>query len=522
MMVALMVAGVSISLGVTAMVASSIAHRDSGVDRQRTVSIAAAEAGIDATVDAIRRAAKADFENSLPCKWPAPTPANPDPKADAGTHPDVTTVSAKVTYYQGTIPLACPITTPGVRPTRAEVTSTAETNALGNGSTRGRRAMTAVVALTPPFPPPTSKMTHAFFSHSSVNLTNQLKIIGGGTILYSNGDFTCNSDSDINGAIHAQGNVSIQNKCKTGAVWAGLNASAGSGDVPEIRGDLTAGSPTGDIDFFNNPVIVRGRTTAGRAVKNRTRATLEGGYVEGTPVGPPPRTGLLAVPDTTVWNEANKPAYQPKDWRDLYKENARANSGDENGNLCDVRGQVYSIGHAGLVTPASPTIIDTRTYCPTSIAFNGVKITLRSDVVMYAKAFTGAASNGKFFEVTTDPPTAQFKLRIVIPSPTTNPPTETATCGPSIDNTNITFLGDAVRMGNARADGTSNVITLLYTQQKISLHNTFSMTGTVHACKVYQNSSTAITYADVGPPQTGLTTGDPYTVNVRSKYETKS
>ncbi len=538
MMVALLVAGICISLGVTAMVTSSIAQRDSGVDRQRSAAIAAAEAGVDTAVAAIRAQLKYNTEN-------ATAPCGTDPIV-AESYPDLINVSVTIEYQVSGSFVCKPPS--GSVVTAARITSVAEAaSTLAGGSTKARRVMKADVKLTPPALPAGSQMIYAVHGEQGLKLTNGLKVVGADSKVYTNGDFSCNEYSNIEGDVYVKGAALIENRCKLGSVWAngtvqvkgGSNAPAPDGgpNYPQVMRELK--SATGDVNFWNNPAKVFGRVTVKGRVLNKAAAMLPAGFDEcGTtppstvapcPTGPgaPPAAAMPAIPDTTSWDEPGKTPYQKPSWAQVVKASTTANGGNPNGDPCEIRGESYSVGTAGLKLPTTPSILDTRTSCSgnafPALLFSGVKLILRSDTVIYAKSVKAEAANGKTFLVTTEPPDKKFKLRVVVPSPTTTPPQPTITCPPASSTPvkDMEFNSQDAQIGVPLADGSFNVQALFYTPNLVQINNTFSMNGSIYACAVNQNSTTTISYADVGPPQTGTLTGKPYTVDLRSKYEAK-
>ncbi len=127
----------------------------------------------------------------------------------------------------------------------------------------------------------------------------------------------------------------------------------------------------------------------------------------------------------------------------------------------------------------------------------------------------------RFLDVVTDPPDRTFKLRIVAPSPTTTPPQSTVMCPTNITNApiDIEFNGQDARLGQPLPGGGTNVHVLLYTPNQVRTTNTFTMTGSIYACRYASDSATTITYADAGPPQTTTVVGQQYALAVLGKYE---
>ncbi|MBA3232355.1 MAG: hypothetical protein H0T17_00160, partial [Propionibacteriales bacterium] len=116
LVIAMMVMGVVISLSILVVTVAISPNQASGRDRQRTVTLNAAESGVDA--------AYAEIQSSgvtLPCTWPA-----------SGTQavkaaPDQATARATITYYKAD---GSPL---GHCPTAADVGSSAPATAVVDG-----------------------------------------------------------------------------------------------------------------------------------------------------------------------------------------------------------------------------------------------------------------------------------------------------------------------------------------------------------------------------------------------------
>lgn len=141
-----------------------VTQRDSGVDRQRSVAVSAAEAGIDAVYAALQSSGA-----TLPCRWPT------SGSLDAmGT--DATQVVATITYYRADgSQITCSGGTISEQPFKADITSTADTIALGGGSTRGTRTMQAQVNLHAAY---SNALTDAIFSNGDLRFANYSTLTG--------------------------------------------------------------------------------------------------------------------------------------------------------------------------------------------------------------------------------------------------------------------------------------------------------------------------------------------------------
>ncbi len=223
LIVAMMVMAIAagLSLLVTSLAISQ--NRSSGVDRQRTIAVGAAEGGIDATYSAIQSSAL-----NLPCRWPATGSAN------AKAFPDPTQVVATVQYYAtaGGPPLPCVagVLPAGATPTSALITSTATTPTLASNTSRGVRTMQASVNLVPIRGEGLSK---AVFGESTIIASNRSDVNGGPKAnLYTNGSFICSNNQNYQGSIIApRGSISLDGCSVLGDAWARDNVTASNGTI---------------------------------------------------------------------------------------------------------------------------------------------------------------------------------------------------------------------------------------------------------------------------------------------------
>jgi hypothetical protein len=164
------------------------------VDRKRTQSIAAAEAGIDLTLQTMSGTV-------LPC-----TVAN-----SLGTGPTQSSYSVTVTYYNSAgSALTCTNGVgPSATPASAELASTGTTNATGYGD----RLMHAFVKITPTL---TGGFDKAIFADSFLTFNNNTTIQGNGANnadLYTNSTYTCTNNQFIYGDVYSQGDITASNTC---------------------------------------------------------------------------------------------------------------------------------------------------------------------------------------------------------------------------------------------------------------------------------------------------------------------
>jgi len=222
LLIALMVMMLAASLGAVVVKVAINTNADSGVDRQRTVSINAAEAGIDSTYASIEGSG-----TSLPCVWPA------SGSYDVGAVPDPTAVTVGITYYDSSgATLSCSggILPASVTPAHALIDSTAQLPRLANAARSATRHMQSYVTLTPVLG---RGLTKAVFGQSTIVASNQASVnngTAGDGNLYTNGNFTCSNQQSYQGSVIAPtGYIKLSNSCSVaGDVWAKTSIDTGS------------------------------------------------------------------------------------------------------------------------------------------------------------------------------------------------------------------------------------------------------------------------------------------------------
>lgn len=218
-----MAIGAALSLVVTSLAVSQ--NRSSGVDRQRTVAVAAAESGIDATYATIQSSGM-----QLPCRWPTTGTAS------VRAYPDPTSVVATVTYYHtaggAALPCSGGVLASGTPPTSALIVSTGSTPALAGRTTGGTRTMQASVNLVPISGAGFSK---AIFGESTIIASNHSTVsgsTGSNANLYTNGNFVCSNNQNYHGGVIApRGSISLAGCSVDGDVWARDGVSASNATV---------------------------------------------------------------------------------------------------------------------------------------------------------------------------------------------------------------------------------------------------------------------------------------------------
>ena len=258
LIVAMMVMMLAASLCAVVVKVAIDTNAESGVDRQRTVSINAAEAGLDATYATIEGAG-----TSLPCVWPAPSigtypvHANPDP----------TQVSVAITYYDAAgdnlnVKYGCSggaLPPSGIpandAPTSALIDSKAVLPQLANAPGTATRYMQSSVNLTPIRG---KGLTNAIFGQQTIFTSNKVTVYRGNGgddgNLYTNGNFACTNNESFQGSILAPtGSVTLGSSCSfTGDVWAANSVTSNNGYSGTIGGRVIAS--TGNISLVGGTV----------------------------------------------------------------------------------------------------------------------------------------------------------------------------------------------------------------------------------------------------------------------------
>jgi hypothetical protein len=258
----------------------------SGVDRQHTVAIAAAESGIDSVL-----ARMADVTANLAV---TPFPCNPQlPTQEVWSYPDKVNVAVTVVYKVAATPVtippaadlevACPAS--NQTPKSATVTAVATlTRAVGTAAAESR-TMQATVTITPPTSSTTTPPTlnHAVFGNASVSLNNAftLKESAAGAKdadVHSNGPTACTNGNTVDGDVTSQLDIFFNNTCRVrGNVWA--KGSISTSNALRIEGDAIAAGSSGTTISTGN-----GGTIDGHAMTNGDIAVVNGGTIGGSAV----------------------------------------------------------------------------------------------------------------------------------------------------------------------------------------------------------------------------------------------
>jgi hypothetical protein len=279
LLLSVMTAAFALSLTMVVMTTIMVTTRNSGVNRQRAVAVGAAEAGVDATYAVLQSSG-----TTLPCRWPT------SGSLDAGGT-DATQVVVTINYFRADgSQIACSAGTISEQPFQAEIVSTADTAALGGGSTRGTRTVQSLVNLDATR---SDDLTDAIFSNGNLTFANQSSLAGqtgNDAHIYSNNSVACQNGSNttvFNGNWVAQGSVTLANQC-------------------EITGDLWA---RGNVNLNNNKATIDGyvRTSNGTfyAVPETPTHTMVGKLVQ-APAPVAPQTLNDQISWDTCWTDSNR------------------------------------------------------------------------------------------------------------------------------------------------------------------------------------------------------------------------
>jgi hypothetical protein len=262
---------IAVMIGVTVAQSSS---RSSGVDRQRLLAVNAAEAGIDSGYVAIQQGSL-----TPPCGLSSP---------NIKSGPDVAAYSTTITYYDAAgATLSCPSggVVSGI-PAKALIKSTATTNTLGGGGTRGRRVMEALVNINPVNDVSLNK---AIFANGNLSINNKTTVAGNNgpdADIYTNADFACANNENFAGSIYSQGIITLGNSCTAaGNIWAGksiTNASAWNGSV---AGFAKAGG--GAITLNQGPGTITGNLYGSSTITYGGCGSPGKCFPNGSPGAPP-------------------------------------------------------------------------------------------------------------------------------------------------------------------------------------------------------------------------------------------
>jgi Tfp pilus assembly protein PilX len=243
LVMAMMVMGVVSTLGVVVVSVAIQANQDAGRDRQRTVTVNAAEAGVDASYAQIQASG-----TTLPCRWPATG------TSAVKSVPDTATSVATITYFNAAgAPMPCSggvLNASSVKPATAVIDGIGSAQPIA-GRAAKERHMQALINLTPVYG---ESLNKAIFADASLTFNNQTTLTGNtgpDADVYTNGNFVCANNQNFAGSVLAQGSITITGTCTiAGDAWAKLGVSNTSGSNGSIGGRVL--SSTGAISLPSN------------------------------------------------------------------------------------------------------------------------------------------------------------------------------------------------------------------------------------------------------------------------------
>jgi len=303
LIVAIMIVGVCMSLAIIGVQVAMSATRASGVDRQRLLAVNAAEAGVDGGYVAIQNGGL--------------TPPCSISMGSVKSGPDTAQFDTNIRYFDaaglpltsgpGASPFDCTLES---QPAQAVVRSTALTNTLGGGDSRGRRTMEALVKL---LPVNNNALTKAIFANGALTFDNQTTITGNGGAdadLYSNSSIDCSNNESFAGNVYSQGSITMSNKCTfAGDVWARGSVTTGAGSNGNIGGAVKSG--TGLINMSG--VNITGNLYAAGTIAYSSCSTPGRCYPNNSPGLPPAEVFPILRGDAAAMSawEAGSPTVAP-------------------------------------------------------------------------------------------------------------------------------------------------------------------------------------------------------------------
>lgn len=237
LVIAMMVMGVVSALSLVVITVAIKTNQESGRDRQRTVTVNAAEAGVDAVYASIQSSG-----TTLPCRWPATG------TTAMNASPDQATAYSTVSYYSSTgAAMTCSggqLNASVNKPATAVVDGYGSAPSIAGQPVRTRH-MQALINLTPIYG---NSLNKAIFANSSLQFNNQTTLTGNSgpdADVYTNGNFVCANNQNFAGSVHAQGSITITGTCTiAGDAWAKLGVSNTSGSNGSIGGRVLSSTST--------------------------------------------------------------------------------------------------------------------------------------------------------------------------------------------------------------------------------------------------------------------------------------
>ena len=432
LMMALMVIVVATILAVAALNLATHTLNGSSIDRNRTQSVAAAEAALDNAVFTIQQAGA-----TLPCTFlPGTLP----------TSPATANYSVTISYYSTNPPTGSPMTcTPGTPfptpPASAEITSKAY---IGSSAATGR-AMDAEITLTPQ-----EGLGDAIYGYNLISLSNNATMtrMAGSTApdadMYTNGNFVCSNNETIDGSVYAQGSITAAN----GNTCSVTGSYEAVGNV-NLDGQMTVGHNVVASGTPGNPSTINLKNvTVGGSVYASGSLTTKNTTISGTSSsnGSTPAVPTQPFPQYT---------YQSSYFSGWTIDN---NVSDCSASPTDTNSVYYMVNHMSTAT-ANTVIITSCAITWASTSFN-----LAKDLVIFS---TGGFTTTQKVQVDSTDSTTH-NLELIVPYGTS--------C--SGNNGQINFSNQTA-MGNGNTP--DDIDTFLYSPCNVTLSNNQGITGQVYS-----------------------------------------
>ena len=263
-------------------VADNALHQLSGTagDRQRTLTVASAEGGVDLAVSQMQSATTLTGSTGLPCGIPG----------TLATSPTTATYTVTVTYYSSAdvnlSSTGCPTASPTAETyytgTTTPASATIFSKGASNSTAYGNQAMEADVQLSSSVVSSTIG-NDAVYSAGAMTWQDGVTLgdINGAANVYSGGDFGCTTTpgtTNIQGSVYVQGSLTTTQQCNTTGDWWTLDYVSDHGPGSIVGGNITVsttgttfncggGYPTSSV-CLNGNGSVGGTITAAGSVDN--------------------------------------------------------------------------------------------------------------------------------------------------------------------------------------------------------------------------------------------------------------
>jgi len=438
------------------------------VDRARVQGNAAAQAGLDATFQAL---ATTTSTPSLPCGTQNPVTLQSGPTTSKYT--------ATITYYDTYPPVTSALTCSQISagsatPLAAEVKVTGNGNSTANS---GNRAMQSLVRLTPSSTGPT--FDKAIFSNATMTGSNNPTVyqyVSNDANIYSNGSITCGNNFNAQGSVIAQGGFAGNNNCTVaGDVYAVTGASLINNAT--VGGNVKVSG--GNITMNNNALISKSAYASG-SITLSSNAAVSGSKV--------PNDAGLAAPAVQAFPQLT---FSSSDWSSagytVITDND-CNSGHTTNVYKDIQ---------NMATATSSTAISTT--C--ALAWSGnTSLKINQNLAIFSTGGFSMSNNTSWDSADS----GTHKLYLVVPYSAATMPCTT----PGITLQNNTSF-------------TSKVNILWYTPCTMSISNNSTGYGQMYAGTVSPSNNFSLHYVPMGTVPGSAAAGSPaYTVGIQYERET--